>query len=42
VAVVGGDAFGAPDCIRISYATADELLVEAAKRIKGALERLRG
>lgn len=40
VAVVGGDAFGAPDCIRISYATADELLVEAVKRIKGALERL--
>jgi aspartate aminotransferase len=41
VAVVGGDAFGAPSCIRISYATADELLVEAAKRIKGALERLK-
>ena len=40
VAVVGGDAFGAPDCIRISYATADELLVEAVKRIKGALEKL--
>jgi len=41
VAVVGGDAFGAPNCIRISYATADELLVEAVKRIKGALERLK-
>jgi aspartate aminotransferase len=41
VAVVGGDAFGAPDCIRISYATADELLVEAVKRIKAALERLK-
>ncbi len=41
VAVVGGDAFGAPNCIRISYATSDELLVEAIKRIKGALERLR-
>jgi aspartate aminotransferase len=40
VAVVGGDAFGAPDCIRISYATADDLLVEAVKRIKGALEKL--
>jgi aspartate aminotransferase len=40
VAVVGGDAFGAPDCIRISYATADELLVEAVKRIKMALENL--
>jgi aspartate aminotransferase len=41
VAVVGGDAFGAPDCIRISYATSDDLLVEAVKRIKGALEKLR-
>jgi len=40
VATVGGDAFGAPGCIRISYATADELLVEAVKRIKAALEKL--
>jgi aspartate aminotransferase len=41
VAVVAGDAFGAPDCIRISYATADELLVEALKRIRAALDKLR-
>jgi aspartate aminotransferase len=41
VATVGGDAFGAPDCIRISYATSDDLLVEAVKRIKGALEKLK-
>jgi aspartate aminotransferase len=41
VATVGGDAFGAPDCLRISYATSDELLVEAVKRIKGALEKLK-
>ena len=41
VATVGGDAFGAPECLRISYATSDELLVEAVKRIKGALEKLR-
>jgi aspartate aminotransferase len=40
VAVVGGDAFGAPSCIRISYATSDDLLVEAVKRIKEALEKL--
>lgn len=40
VAVVGGDAFGAPSCIRISYANSDELLVEAVRRIKGALEKL--
>jgi aspartate aminotransferase len=41
VATVGGDAFGAPECIRISYATSDDLLVEAVKRIKAALERLK-
>lgn len=41
VATVGGDAFGAPDCIRISYATSDELLVEALKRIKNALGDLK-
>ena len=41
VAVVGGDAFGAPDCIRISYANSDELLVESVKRIKSALSKLK-
>jgi aspartate aminotransferase len=40
VATVGGDAFGAPDCLRISYATSDDLLVEAVRRIKDALNRL--
>jgi aspartate aminotransferase len=40
VAIVGGDSFGAPDCIRISYATSDDLLVEAVKRINMALKRL--
>ena len=40
VATVSGDAFGAPECIRISYATSDDLLIEAVKRIKGALARL--
>ena len=40
VAVVGGDAFGAPECIRISYATSDELIIEAVRRLKGALELL--
>ena len=40
VATVSGDAFGAPECIRISYATSDDLLVEAVKRIKAALARL--
>jgi aspartate aminotransferase len=41
VATVGGDAFGSPDCLRMSYATSDDLLVEAVKRIKGALEKLK-
>jgi aspartate aminotransferase len=41
VALVGGDAFGAPNCMRISYATSDDLLVEAVKRIKGALDKLK-
>jgi aspartate aminotransferase len=40
VAVVGGDAFGAPQCIRISYANSDDLLVEAVRRIKEALVKL--
>ena len=41
VATVGGDAFGSPECLRISYATSDDLLVEAVKRINGALEKLK-
>jgi aspartate aminotransferase len=41
VAIVGGTAFGAPNCIRISYAASDENIKEAVKRIKAALEQLR-
>ena len=40
VATVSGEAFGSPKCLRFSYATADELLVEAMRRIKTALEKL--
>lgn len=40
VACVGGGAFGAPDCIRMSYATSDDNIVEAMKRIKNALALL--
>ena len=40
VATVTGEAFGSPNCMRISYAAADEILVEAVKRIKSALEKL--
>ena len=41
VATVGGDAFGAPDCFRMSYATSDANITEALARIKQALELLR-
>jgi aspartate aminotransferase len=37
VATVTGDAFGAPTCIRISYAASEENLREAVKRIKTVL-----
>jgi Aspartate/tyrosine/aromatic aminotransferase len=40
VATVGGAAFGAPGCIRLSYATSDENIIEAVKRIKEALAKL--
>ena len=40
VALVGGTAFGAPKCIRISYAASDENIKEAVNRIKSALDRL--
>lgn len=40
LAVVDGDAFGAPQCIRISYATSDDVLVKAMDRLKIALEKL--
>ena len=41
VATVGRDAFGDPDCFRMSYATSDENIVEAIKRIKEALGKLK-
>lgn len=37
VATVGGDAFGDPECFRMSYATSDENIVEAMRRIKEAV-----
>lgn len=40
VAIVTGEAFGNPNCIRISYAAAEEELIEAMKRMKQALEKL--
>ncbi len=40
VATVGGDAFGDPECFRMSYATSDENIVEAMRRIKETLAQL--
>ena len=41
VATVGGDAFGDPECFRMSYATSDENIVEAMRRIKEVLAALK-
>ena len=40
VSLVTGGAFGAPNCVRLSYAASEEDLVEALKRIKKALGEL--
>ena len=41
VACVGGSGFGAPECIRMSYATSEENIVEAFRRIKNVLGELK-
>lgn len=41
VSLVTGMAFGAPNCVRLSYAASDEELVEALARIKDALQKLK-
>jgi len=40
VALVSGDAFGAPACIRISYAASEDTLTNAMDRVKEALSKL--
>ena len=40
VATVGGGSFGSPECFRMSYATSDENITEAIRRIKEALAKL--
>ncbi|MBQ3539205.1 MAG: pyridoxal phosphate-dependent aminotransferase [Bacteroidaceae bacterium] len=40
VATVGGSSFGSPECFRMSYATSDENIIEATRRIKEALAKL--
>ncbi len=41
VAGVSGDAFGAPDCIRFSYATSEDKIIEAMRRVKEAVAQLK-
>jgi len=41
VALVSGDAFGDDNCIRFSYATSEDKLIEAVKRVKEALAKLK-
>ncbi len=41
VAMVAGEAFGDPDCVRISYATSTELIREAVRRMGEALQNLK-
>jgi len=41
VATVGGAAFGSPECFRMSYATSDDNIREAMRRIKETLAKLR-
>ncbi|NOU59126.1 pyridoxal phosphate-dependent aminotransferase [Marinifilum caeruleilacunae] len=41
VATVTGEAFGAPECLRLSYATSEEQMAEAIRRIKSAIEKLK-
>lgn len=40
VALVSGDAFGDPNCLRISYAASEETLTEAMRRVAEALQKL--
>lgn len=41
VALVSGEAFGDPTCLRISYAASEETLTEAMRRVKNALAELK-
>ncbi|MDX5478199.1 MAG: aminotransferase class I/II-fold pyridoxal phosphate-dependent enzyme, partial [Cyclobacteriaceae bacterium] len=41
VSLVTGEAFGAPNCVRLSYAASEEELKEALKRMKAALAKLK-
>jgi len=41
ISTVPGEAFGDPDCLRISFANSDENLVEAMKRMREALGQIK-
>jgi len=41
VALVAGSAFGADECIRISYAASDKDIIESCRRLKEVLEKLK-
>jgi aspartate aminotransferase len=40
IALVDGKGFGAPNCIRISYAASEEQLIKAMERLTAALAKL--
>ena len=40
VSLVPGEDFGAPNCIRLSYAASELELIEACKRLKESLSKL--
>jgi aspartate aminotransferase len=40
VSIVAGTAFGSPNCIRLSYATSEDLIIESVTRISKALSLL--
>ncbi len=41
IALVSGDAFGDDNCMRFSYATSEERLIESVKRVREALAKLK-
>ena len=40
ISLVPGEDFGAPNCIRLSYAASEDELIEACKRLKNSIEKL--
>ena len=40
ISLVPGEDFGAPNCIRLSYAASENELIEACQRLKKSIEKL--